>query len=382
MFNKLVNLWQHVTTPQEADQDAARREYAARVILATLSITAVFAALIFMIAWLAGAVIYVFPLVSLVICLLLSGGLWLTHLGYWRLTGYIPALVIFLLAVYGNYLYGIATNAVMFYLLAVLLIGITENKWMQWVGLFLCLAVYVGLGIAHLQYPLGGVPMGPDLLVRWTLNMFLAMIIALELQRFLNNQLHKTLQRTQEYAAQLAQESEERRHVENERTQLLAEQATLQQQIIEAQQHALKELSTPIIPVMDNVIVMPLIGSIDSLRARDITRTLLTGITQHRAKVVILDVTGVSLMDTGIVNHLNKTIQAARLKGAQTIVTGMSDAVAEAIVDLGIDWSGVTTLSDLQTGLLAALDSLGFRLNKGIGRQSLSPNANGMLREG
>jgi rsbT co-antagonist protein RsbR len=69
-------------------------------------------------------------------------------------------------------------------------------------------------------------------------------------------------------------------------------------------------------------------------------------------------------MDTGIVNHLNKTIQAARLKGAQTIVTGISDAVAESIVDLGIDWSGITTLSDLQTGLLVALDSLGVRLTQ------------------
>lgn len=142
------------------------------------------------------------------------------------------------------------------------------------------------------------------------------------------------------------------------------EREHLQQQIIEAQQQALKELSTPVIPIMDRIIVMPLIGSIDSLRARDITRNLLKGISDHRAKVVILDVTGVGIMDTGIVNHLNKTIQAARLKGAQTIVTGMSDAVAEAIVDLGIDWSDITTLSNLQTGLVVALENLGVRLSK------------------
>jgi anti-anti-sigma regulatory factor len=137
----------------------------------------------------------------------------------------------------------------------------------------------------------------------------------------------------------------------------------LQQEIIEAQQRAIAELSTPVIPIMDRIIVMPLVGSIDSMRARDITRSLLAGITQHRAQVVIVDVTGVSLMDTGIVNHLNKTIQAARLKGARTIVTGISDSVAEAIVDLGIDWSGITTLSDLQTGLLAALSELGIKLS-------------------
>ena len=144
--------------------------------------------------------------------------------------------------------------------------------------------------------------------------------------------------------------------------QVEAQRERLHQEIIEAQQRAIQELSTPVIPIMDRIIVMPLVGSIDSLRARDITRSLLTGITQHRAKIVILDVTGVGLMDTGIVNHLNKTIQAARLKGAQTIVTGMSDAVAEAIVDLGIDWSGVQTLADLQTGLMVALTSLGVKL--------------------
>ena len=109
---------------------------------------------------------------------------------------------------------------------------------------------------------------------------------------------------------------------------------------------------------------MPLVGSVDSLRARDITRSLLAGISANRAKVVILDVTGVAIMDTGVVNHLNKTIQAARLKGARTIVTGLSDSVAEAIVDLGIDWSGIETLSDLQTGLTTALDSMGFKLSQ------------------
>ena len=69
--------------------------------------------------------------------------------------------------------------------------------------------------------------------------------------------------------------------------------------------------------------------------------------------------------------QIDKTIQAAQLKGAQTIVTGISDAVAEAIVDLGIDWSKMTTLSDLQTGLMAALNRMGFKLN--IGERSVFP---------
>ncbi|MFL7794505.1 MAG: STAS domain-containing protein, partial [Anaerolineae bacterium] len=105
------------------------------------------------------------------------------------------------------------------------------------------------------------------------------------------------------------------------------------------------------------VIVMPLIGSIDTLRARDVTRSLLAGIREHKAKVVILDITGVPIVDSGVAAYLNKTVQAARLKGARTIVTGISEAVAETIVDLGIDWSGIETLRDLRTGLRAVMQA-------------------------
>ncbi len=135
-----------------------------------------------------------------------------------------------------------------------------------------------------------------------------------------------------------------------------------QQEIIKAQERTLQELSTPIIPIMDRIIVMPLIGNIDAMRARDIMRTLLSGIREHRAKVVILDITGVPVVDSGVADHLSKTIQAAHLKGTRTIVTGISDAVAETITDLGLDWSNIETLSSLQAGLIVALNSLGIKL--------------------
>ena len=137
-----------------------------------------------------------------------------------------------------------------------------------------------------------------------------------------------------------------------------------QQETLESQNRLIQELSTPVIPVMDQIIIMPLVGSIDSLRARDITRSLLAGISQHKARIVILDITGVQIVDSGVANHLNKAIQAAMLKGAHTIITGISDTVAETIVDLGIDWSNVTTLSNLQSGLTTALRSLGVRLRR------------------
>jgi anti-anti-sigma regulatory factor len=141
-----------------------------------------------------------------------------------------------------------------------------------------------------------------------------------------------------------------------------AERERLQQEVIEAQQRAIRDLTTPIIPVMDRIIIVPLIGSIDDIRARDMTRMLLEGIRENRAKIVILDITGVSLVDSAVADYLNKTIQAARLKGAQTVVTGISDAVAETIVDLGIDWTGVETVGDLQKGLRTALAKMGLRI--------------------
>jgi ribose transport system substrate-binding protein len=146
----------------------------------------------------------------------------------------------------------------------------------------------------------------------------------------------------------------------DERQRAQEENLRLQREIIEAQRGTILELSTPIIPVWERVIVMPLIGGIDTKRARDMTRRLLAGIQEHRAQVVIVDITGVPVVDTGVAVHLNKTVQAARLKGARTIICGISDAVAETITDLGIDWSGIETAPNLQIALVGVLETLGM----------------------
>lgn len=134
-----------------------------------------------------------------------------------------------------------------------------------------------------------------------------------------------------------------------------AELATLQEQVISAQQAALRELSTPIIPISDGVIAMPLIGSIDSTRAQQVLEALLTGVGEQGASTAILDITGVQVVDTQVANALLRAAQAVKLLGADVIITGIRPEVAQTLVGLGLDLSAITTLATLQSGIARAL---------------------------
>jgi PAS domain S-box-containing protein len=129
----------------------------------------------------------------------------------------------------------------------------------------------------------------------------------------------------------------------------------LQEQVIVAQQVALRELSTPIIPIGDGVVAMPLIGTIDSNRAQLVIETLLEGVAASRAKSAILDITGVQVVDTQVANALLLAAQAVNLLGAQVIITGIRPEVAQTLVGLGLDLSGIKTLATLQAGIAYAL---------------------------
>jgi rsbT co-antagonist protein RsbR len=134
-----------------------------------------------------------------------------------------------------------------------------------------------------------------------------------------------------------------------------AERAALQQQIIDAQRNTLRELSTPLIPITDNVVIMPLIGTIDSGRAQQIMEALLDGVAQHRAELVILDITGVSLVDTQVSQAFIQAAQAVKLLGAQVMLTGIGPQIAQTLVTLGVDLSTIQTRNNLQAGIAAAL---------------------------
>ncbi len=136
----------------------------------------------------------------------------------------------------------------------------------------------------------------------------------------------------------------------------------LQQEIIDTQKQALRELSTPIVPLTDEIITMPLIGSIDTARTQQIMETLLEAIGRYGAEVVIIDITGVPVVDTTVANHLIQVTRAARLLGAQCLLVGISPEVAQTIVSLGVDLSSIVTKADLQSGIERALKMTGKKI--------------------
>lgn len=128
---------------------------------------------------------------------------------------------------------------------------------------------------------------------------------------------------------------------------------------IARQQAAVRELSTPVIRVYNHVLLLPIIGTIDSLRAQQIMETLLVKTVEEQARVIIVDIAGVAVVDTKVANHLIETTAAVRLLGAKTILTGISPHVARTMVKLGVDVSSMRTTSRLAEGIEEALALIG-----------------------
>jgi rsbT co-antagonist protein RsbR len=133
------------------------------------------------------------------------------------------------------------------------------------------------------------------------------------------------------------------------------------ERVIREQQEAIRELSTPVLQVRDRLLILPIIGAVDPPRARQLTEQLLGAIQTNRARVVVIDITGVASVDETVANHLVQTVEAARLMGASAVITGLSSKIAQTIVDLGVDLGMLKTVGDLQGGLEEAERMLGYR---------------------
>jgi rsbT co-antagonist protein RsbR len=148
------------------------------------------------------------------------------------------------------------------------------------------------------------------------------------------------------------------------------------ERVIRQQQDAIRELSTPVLQIRDRLLLLPIIGVIDTHRARLITESLLRAIRANRAKVVVMDITGVATIDSKVANHLIQTVVAAKLMGASVIVTGLSAEVAQSLVALGIDLTKLNTVGDLQGGMEEGEQLLGYRVTMHAG-----PNGAALLAQ-
>ncbi len=137
------------------------------------------------------------------------------------------------------------------------------------------------------------------------------------------------------------------------------------ERVIRQQQDSIRELSTPVLPVRERLLILPIIGVLDRERARQVTVQLLGGIRKHRAKVVVVDITGVPDVDESVANHLVRTVDASRLMGASVIITGLSPEIAQTLVTIGVDLSKMNTIGDLQGGIEEAERLLGYEVLKG-----------------
>jgi rsbT co-antagonist protein RsbR len=136
------------------------------------------------------------------------------------------------------------------------------------------------------------------------------------------------------------------------------------ERVIRQQQDAIRELSTPVLQVRERLLILPIIGVLDTQRATQLTDQLLRGIRTNRAKVVVIDITGVPEIDTTVANHLVEAVDASRLMGASVIITGLSSEIARTLVTIGVDLSKMNTIGDLQSGIEEAERQLGFRVSR------------------
>jgi rsbT co-antagonist protein RsbR len=134
--------------------------------------------------------------------------------------------------------------------------------------------------------------------------------------------------------------------------------------VIRRQQEELIELSTPVVKLWAGVVAVPLIGTLDSARTQVVMESLLERIVETDSTIAIIDITGVPTVDTLVAQHLLKTVAAARLMGADCIVSGIRPQIAQTIVHLGLDLSEVTTKASLADAVVVALDRTGYQISR------------------
>jgi rsbT co-antagonist protein RsbR len=360
-------------TPVSADREAAWQEYLLNWALVALALTALVYALLSLVAWALGKAPLLGALSGFAVLPFYGLAYLLGRRGRIRLAAYIPTIALFLVMVAAQYQVGVGHSTVVGLVMATVTAGLLLGAWLAVALAVLSTVAYATLGLAQqagsLPAPLppeqtvivDGVALGVGLLALVILvwlskrEMDRAVALARESER----QIEDYTRELEGIQGQLERQVEERTKDLGGFTQQL--QASLQEQ--QELWETVQRLSIPILPVHEGVLVMPLIGHIDATRAERLVDDLLIAIEEQSARVVILDVTGVPVMDSQVANSVIQTARAARLLGAETVLVGVRPDVADTLARLAVDGAeglgevlgGMVTQRDLQEGVRYAL---------------------------
>lgn len=346
--------WRQWIEPRSTDERTARQEQLVSILsLGAASVSAVYL-LVLVVTWAIspGSVHWV-SLLGGLIAVGLSG------LSYWQVrSGHVrPAAILIIsgaafVALYSAYVRGTVSVAAVLLVLPVLFAGMAISGRAGAITAAAVFALYLALTFLQRQtwgltpvLQRGASAGTPDLsgiaLVFATLTL-VALVTWLTM-----NALERFLQRAQERQQVLQRLADEKDTLLQE----LQAREEAQRRLVEM----VRELGSPIIPLAHRVIALPLIGTVDSERAQSMITALLRGVQERRARVAIVDITGVPVVDTAVAGALLKAAHGVRLLGAEAVLTGIRPEVAQTIVSLGVDLSGITTRATLEEGLAYAL---------------------------
>jgi anti-anti-sigma regulatory factor len=348
----MIEALEKLIGPRSKDPDVARKEQVLNVVLVVLLVADIGYVVYRSFEWrrgrsdlrLDGAVLAAFVWLALFY--------WLSRRGHVHLSAGLVITLLFLMVSYLLYMAGLGVDAILIGVLTAVAGGLLVNPPGNWAiaALILLAAMATAFAAQH-----GLLPPPVQIPVMVTLGIVAVVMFLLPFLTWLSTrELTAALRAAQERMDALQALDEERQRLVADLTATTERQAQLLETV--------RELSSPVAPVLEGIIVLPLAGHVDEDRAQRISNTLLQGIAEHQAQVVILDVTGLVEVDGQVAERVLRIARSARLSGVEVVLVGVQPEVAADLIGLQLDWSGVVTRTDLRAGVEYALNRQGLRL--------------------
>lgn len=352
----MIEALEKLIGPKSEDPEMAREERILNVVLVVLLAADVGYLVYRGIEWRQGLIRLHMDVAILAAFVFLMFCYWLGKHGRVRLSARLTIVFLFLVAGYLFHVTGLGVDAVLLGVLTAFVGGLLVRPPGNWVIAATVVAAAVATTVAVQQGRLPPpiqIPMGITLGLVVTITFLLALLTWLS-TRELTAALRAAQERTDALQA-----------LDGERQKLVADLTATterQTQLLEM----VRELSSPVAPVLEGIIVLPLVGRVDEDRAQRISDTLLQGIAVHQAQVVILDITGLVEVDAQVAERVLHIARSARLSGVEVVLVGVQPRVAADLIGLQLDWSGVVTRADLRAGVEYALSRQGVQLVREI----------------